>query len=63
MKDTFVVVTGASAGLGLAVTTLAARQGARVAALDVNDVAGDKVARETGAHFIHCDVAELSVGL
>lgn len=60
MKDRLVVVTGAGSGLGLAVTKIAARQGARVAALDVNDVTGNKVARETGAHFIHCDVAENS---
>src|SRR4029079_19403570 len=55
------VVTGAGSGIGAAIATLFARQGARLAVLDINDSADATVAaiRGTGgdAAAWRCDVA------
>jgi NAD(P)-dependent dehydrogenase (short-subunit alcohol dehydrogenase family) len=51
------VITGASSGIGAAVTRAVSATGARVLALDVNDAAGQALAAETGAVYQHCDVS------
>lgn len=53
------VVTGAASGIGAAVTRAVRAQGARVLALDVDDIAGARLADETGADYQHCDVGDL----
>ena len=57
------IVTGAGSGIGAAIANLFARQGARVAALDVDDAAVRKVAQSLRAFGgeaepIHCDVGD-----
>lgn len=57
MKSQFWIVTGAASGIGAAVTRKTASLGATVLALDVNDDAGQQLARETGATYQSCDVS------
>jgi NAD(P)-dependent dehydrogenase (short-subunit alcohol dehydrogenase family) len=59
------VVTGAALGIGRACAVLMAREGASVAVLDTDEIAGAAVAediRKAGgkAHFKHCDVSRES---
>jgi 2-dehydro-3-deoxy-L-rhamnonate dehydrogenase (NAD+) len=46
------IVTGAASGLGLAIAGKLAREGARVALLDLNDVALQSAAREVGPNAV-----------
>ncbi|UKK84078.1 SDR family NAD(P)-dependent oxidoreductase [Sphingopyxis sp. BSN-002] len=50
------IVTGGGSGLGAATAKLLAARGAKVAILDRDPVAGERVATETGALFAECDV-------
>ena len=52
------IVTGGGSGLGAATVAEMRKQGMQVAALDLNQAALDKVASETGALPIHCDVSD-----
>ncbi|MBY0508644.1 MAG: SDR family oxidoreductase [Rhodospirillaceae bacterium] len=54
------IVTGAASGIGAATARLMAREGAWVLMTDVQDAAGEALAREIGkaAKFVHHDVAE-----
>ncbi len=61
-KDKFVLVTGASMGIGLAVAKAFARSGADLAILAENDAirsAADEIAAETRApkHVFRCDIS------
>jgi len=53
-----VLVTGAASGLGAASARMLVREGARVALTDINDEAGQELAKELGmaARFWHLDV-------
>ena len=55
-----IIVTGAAHGIGSAIVRSYIREGARVAALDVDDEAGEAVAREAGAaaRYLRCDVSD-----
>ncbi|TFG63091.1 MAG: SDR family oxidoreductase, partial [Spirochaetales bacterium] len=60
-----VVITGGASGLGKASAILFARNGARVAILDIDASGGPKAAEEINkaggiAHFFHCDVTSES---
>jgi NAD(P)-dependent dehydrogenase (short-subunit alcohol dehydrogenase family) len=57
-SGTTFLVTGGASGLGAATARMAVEAGARVAIADLNDAAGDALARELGkaATFVHCDV-------
>lgn len=63
LKDRVVVVTGAGRNIGEAVARLAAAEGARVAALDVDGTQAERVASELGAQRagsclgLRCDVS------
>lgn len=49
LADKIVVITGAAGGIGHAATMVMAREGAVVVMSDVNDEAGEAIAREIGA--------------
>jgi NAD(P)-dependent dehydrogenase (short-subunit alcohol dehydrogenase family) len=50
------IVTGGASGLGEATVRLLTERGAKVVILDMNDDAGDKLAKDTGGIFAHADV-------
>jgi NAD(P)-dependent dehydrogenase (short-subunit alcohol dehydrogenase family) len=50
------IVTGGASGLGEATVRLLTERGAKVVILDMNDDAGDNLAKETGGIFAHADV-------
>ena len=56
--ETAAMVTGGASGLGAATARLLAREGAKVAVLDRNVDAGERIAREIGGAFCCCDVTE-----
>jgi 3-oxoacyl-[acyl-carrier protein] reductase len=58
LKDKVAIVTGAGSGMGEAIAHTYAREGARVAVLDVNEQAANKVASAIGAAAlaVACDV-------
>src|SRR5207249_10364437 len=55
-KDIAAVVTGGASGLGAATARSLAAKGVKVAILDLNAEAGEKVAKELGGVFAKCDV-------
>ena len=54
-----IIVTGGASGIAAAAVRAYAREGARVASLDVNDAAGREVVAEAGPSttYYHCDVS------
>jgi NAD(P)-dependent dehydrogenase (short-subunit alcohol dehydrogenase family) len=52
------VVTGGASGIGLATARRLAAEGARVAVVDVNEVAGQAAAAEIGGWYLRADVGE-----
>jgi 3-oxoacyl-[acyl-carrier protein] reductase len=60
LADRVAIVTGAGSGMGLSIAHTYAREGAKVAVLDVEEKAGRAVADEIGdnAIFVRCDVAK-----
>jgi NAD(P)-dependent dehydrogenase (short-subunit alcohol dehydrogenase family) len=54
-----VLITGGANGLGAAMVEAFAEQGARVAFLDVDVVAGNALAQRTGASFVTCDLLDI----
>jgi len=57
-KDIAAVVTGGASGLGAATARALAAKGVRVALLDLNAEAGEKLAKELGGVFARCDVTD-----
>lgn len=60
LADKVAIVTGAGSGMGLSIAETYAREGAKVAVLDVEEKAGRAVADKIGenAIFVRCDVAK-----
>jgi 3-oxoacyl-[acyl-carrier protein] reductase len=58
LRDKIAIVTGAGSGMGEAIAHTYAREGAKVAVLDVNEQAANKVASAIGANAlaVACDV-------
>jgi NAD(P)-dependent dehydrogenase (short-subunit alcohol dehydrogenase family) len=52
------IVTGGAQGIGAACVRRFAREGAHVVIADVADAAGQVLASELGALFVHCDVGD-----
>jgi len=50
------LISGGASGLGAATATLLVQHGMRVVIADVQDAAGQALAAEIGAQFVHCDV-------
>ena len=59
MAGRHVLVTGAAAGIGEAIAELLVREGAKVAALDLNAEGVEKVAQRIGAAAIGFDLGKL----
>jgi NAD(P)-dependent dehydrogenase (short-subunit alcohol dehydrogenase family) len=56
ISDSSAIVTGGASGLGEATARLLTEQGARVVVLDMNDAAGEILAKDLGGVFVHADV-------
>jgi 3-oxoacyl-[acyl-carrier protein] reductase len=56
LKDKVVIVTGAGSGFGAGIARRFSEEGATVLVADVNDAAGEKIAREVEGRFVHADV-------
>jgi NAD(P)-dependent dehydrogenase (short-subunit alcohol dehydrogenase family) len=55
------IVTGGASGLGAETARRLAREGAKVAVLDMSDDLAQQVAAEIGGIAVHCDVADANV--
>lgn len=51
------IVTGGASGIGLATSKRLIKEGARVAIIDLNQDAGELVAKEIGAEFVRADLS------
>jgi NAD(P)-dependent dehydrogenase (short-subunit alcohol dehydrogenase family) len=58
LRETSVLVTGGASGLGAATATHLAKEGAKVAVLDLDKARGRKIADPAGGVFCKCDVAD-----
>lgn len=58
IKDKVFIVTGGASGLGAGTVKMLTRQGAKVLIADLNDEAGEALAKELGQRYIHCDVTQ-----
>lgn len=58
IKNCSAIITGGASGMGAATARLLSRQGAKVALLDLNKAAADKVAAEIKGIAIQCDVTK-----
>jgi NAD(P)-dependent dehydrogenase (short-subunit alcohol dehydrogenase family) len=56
LEHTSAVVTGGASGLGEATARALAARGVKVVLADLNDDAGEKIAKEIGGAYAHCDV-------
>jgi NAD(P)-dependent dehydrogenase (short-subunit alcohol dehydrogenase family) len=54
------IVTGGASGIGAATVRRFVAEGARVVVADINDDAGERIAKETGAAYRHTDVTSLA---
>jgi NAD(P)-dependent dehydrogenase (short-subunit alcohol dehydrogenase family) len=57
LQDRVAVITGAGSGIGLASARRMAAEGARIVAVDIDEVAGKATAQETDGMFVAADVA------
>lgn len=55
-----VFVTGGASGIGADIVRAFAGQGAKVGFVDILDQDGRTLADETGAHFINCDITDIT---
>ncbi len=58
IRGSSAIVTGGASGLGEATARLLTERGARVVVLDMNDAAGEVLAKEIGGVFAHADVTD-----
>ncbi|MGH9055145.1 MAG: SDR family NAD(P)-dependent oxidoreductase, partial [Acidimicrobiales bacterium] len=56
ITGTSTIVTGGASGLGEATVRLLAERGARAVVLDMQDAAGEVLAKDVGGIFVHADV-------
>lgn len=60
LKDRPVLITGGASGIGAEMVRQFRAQGSRVAFLDFDAANGGRIAAETGAHFLHCDLRDIA---
>jgi NAD(P)-dependent dehydrogenase (short-subunit alcohol dehydrogenase family) len=60
LQGKVVIVTGAAQGIGAACAQRFAREGAKLVLADVNDAAGEALAAQLQAMYVHCDVSNKS---
>jgi NAD(P)-dependent dehydrogenase (short-subunit alcohol dehydrogenase family) len=58
IKNKVFIVTGGASGLGAGTVKMLCENGARVVLADVQDEAGQALAKELGQHYVHCDVTQ-----
>ncbi len=56
IKDNVFIVTGGASGLGAGTVRMLTEQGAKVLIADIQDEAGEALAKELGQRYLHCDV-------
>ena len=56
LKGKTAIVTGAASGFGAGIARRFSEEGAEVIVADINDAAGEKIAREVEGKFVHADV-------
>ena len=56
LKGKTAIVTGAASGFGAGIARRFSEEGAEVIVADINDAAGEKIAREVEGKFAHADV-------
>ena len=56
IRDNAFLITGGASGLGAATARLFAEQGGKVVLADLNEDAGNALAKELGGVFVKCDV-------
>ena len=52
------IVTGGASGLGAGTAKMLSEHGARVLLADLQDEAGEALAKELGQRYIHCNVTQ-----
>jgi NAD(P)-dependent dehydrogenase (short-subunit alcohol dehydrogenase family) len=60
LQGKVVIVTGAAQGIGAACAQRFSREGAKLVLADVNDAAGEALATQLRAIYVHCDVSKQS---
>ncbi|AWB33363.1 3-hydroxyacyl-CoA dehydrogenase [Orrella marina] len=58
IADKVFIVTGAASGLGAGTVRMLTENGAKVLMADLQDEAGQQLARELGQTYVHCDVTQ-----
>lgn len=58
LQDKLAIVTGAGSGFGAGIARRFSEEGAEVIVADINDAAGERIAREVEGKFVHADVTK-----
>ena len=58
IKDKVFIVTGGASGLGAGTARMLVAEGAKVVLADLQDEAGEALAKELGQVYVHCDVTQ-----
>lgn len=62
IKDKVFIVTGGASGLGAGTARMLVAEGAKVVIADIQDEAGQALAKELGQVYVHCDVTQEADG-